>query len=219
MNTRKIFVADNGNNGYANWCQGTIVHTMEEADLVVFVGGADIDPRIYGENTHATTYSNYAHDLREIAEFKKAVSLNKPMMGTCRGAQLIGAMVGAKLVQDQDHSHYHEMETFDGKKLVVNSIHHQSVFPWHLPESKCKVLGWTKGLSPYHKGGNDQEMVNDIVPDNKEVELFVCKEVRALAPQFHLEMLYYQQHPRIVETIKYHQNLLNMLLDGSINNL
>jgi putative glutamine amidotransferase len=111
---------------------------VEEADLVIFTGGEDISPEIYGQkNTYSTV--NTTRDNAEIAILKCALSLNRKILGVCRGHQLINAFLGGVLVQDlvqclnTDHSHYHSLVPLDdGGKVTeiftsVNSMHHQGV--------------------------------------------------------------------------------------------
>lgn len=85
--------------GYANWLlnnpdgeNGRLVSSMEEADIVVFTGGGDVDPSYYNRARHPKTYSDtpgqtdrLTRDEREWEAMQQAVALNKPLWGTCRG--------------------------------------------------------------------------------------------------------------------------------------
>ena len=58
-----IHVAGDYGFGYANWIQdafkeSVIKRDIESADLVLFTGGSDINPEIYGENKSHTTWCN-----------------------------------------------------------------------------------------------------------------------------------------------------------------
>src|SRR6266702_4767702 len=68
---KNIYVVG-GDVSYINWMQGQSVSKMEDADLVVFTGGEDVDPAIYGDLPHPTTRFNTKRDTYEIAEFQKA---------------------------------------------------------------------------------------------------------------------------------------------------
>lgn len=81
---RKIFVSDN-QHSYIRWMQGEITNKIEQADLVLFTGGEDVDPSLYGEKENYTTQSNIIRDKKEIEIYKKALSLGKNMLGICRG--------------------------------------------------------------------------------------------------------------------------------------
>jgi putative glutamine amidotransferase len=111
---------------------------VNEFDLIIFSGGADISPRIYGEeNTHSYTFP--ARDHIELVILQSALELNVKILGVCRGHQLINAYLGGKLVQDlgtflAPHHAFHSLnfltqESFIYKNIKenVNSIHHQGV--------------------------------------------------------------------------------------------
>jgi len=84
-NKRKIYVVGHADN-YANWMQGKLVDKMEDADLVVFTGGADVDPRMYKEPKNPNTCSNFHRDIQEAKEFYLANKLKKRIIGICRGS-------------------------------------------------------------------------------------------------------------------------------------
>jgi putative glutamine amidotransferase len=71
---------------YANWIPNAVrVSTIEEADIVLFSGGDDVHPKLYGDRTGMYTSTNLNRDRREIEWFNKAVELNKFILGICRG--------------------------------------------------------------------------------------------------------------------------------------
>lgn len=112
---------------------------IEEADLVIFSGGEDINPDIYGEKNVASMGINKYRDAVEIEVYKKAKALGKKMLGVCRGHQLLMALSGGKLVQDifPGHPGDHEVEVLmEGVPLLrhVNSLHHQGIKPQDVPK-------------------------------------------------------------------------------------
>lgn len=104
----------------------------EDADIVVFSGGPDVDPVFYGERPHASTQVSPSRDSTDLALYKKCLDNGIPMVGICRGAQFLHVMNGGKLYQDVDN-HYgeHNMWDLKNKKMVydVSSVHHQMVRP------------------------------------------------------------------------------------------
>ena len=71
MEEIKIYVVGNATN-YASWINNhKLVDNIEDADIVLFTGGEDVDPSIYGQEKHPKTYSNLERDLKEKAEFEK----------------------------------------------------------------------------------------------------------------------------------------------------
>jgi putative glutamine amidotransferase len=166
-----------------NWVPNHIpVKKMEDADLVILTGGADISPDLYGDVKHSNTYTNPSRDEFEVYEAKKAMELGKHIIGICRGHQLLGALNGTKLIQDQHNPGQHNIHTYEGNIVKVNSIHHQAVYPFNLDKSKYKILAWTEGINKYHKNGKDEEMNPEV-----EVESIYFPETKCLGVQYHPE--------------------------------
>jgi putative glutamine amidotransferase len=83
-------------------------------DGLVVGGGEDVNPRLYfakdlqlpnaqghiEENTYART-----RDIVELAYIGEAIRQGKPVLGICRGSQILGVALGGKLVQDIPSSH------------------------------------------------------------------------------------------------------------------
>jgi len=110
-----------------------IVDDLYDADVVVFVGGEDINPALYSQRKHSTTHFNINRDADEISLYQEAVSLGIPMAGICRGGQLLNVLNGGKLWQDVDHhnSGYHKAYRVGDTTtpITVTSVHHQMMEP------------------------------------------------------------------------------------------
>lgn len=217
MPSRKIFVVGQSTT-YANWMCGSVTTNMNEADLVVFPGGPDVNPALYGETAvHSLTRMDDRLDLFEIECYKRARDMGKKIVGICRGGQLMCAMAGGKLVQHQsDRNSHHPIFTYDGTIITVSSSHHQAMYPWLLPDDKYQVLGWSIGESDWHLNGLYQEMVKDKVPLNMEVEIAYFNEINALCIQGHPEWQYPQRdavkHNK--DAISWLRMVLNHFMDG-----
>jgi Predicted glutamine amidotransferases len=105
--------------------------TVEDADLVCFIGGVDINPEIYGQTKLPQTQEpSKSRDDFETEVFNKCVELGKPMYGICRGAQFLHAKNGGELWQHveghagADHWIYDRDEDI---YVLSNSIHHQMI--------------------------------------------------------------------------------------------
>lgn len=208
---RNIYVIG-GHEGYATWMSGRIVDRMDDADLVCLTGGEDVSSHLYGEKAHPTTYANGSRDKYEVREFKRAQALGIPVIGICRGSQFACAMAGGKLVQDQHNpSFLHDIETIDGQHVLVSSTHHQAAYPWNLEPAAFTVIGWSVSLSPYHQGGDCEEMVLGKVPGEKECEIVHYPAIRTIGIQSHPEMLYGE--PEHEPMIDYMRSLLNKHLE------
>ena len=102
--------------------------TPEYADLVIFAGGEDINPALYNQEPHDKTSFNSARDDKEVHLYNYCLENGIPMVGVCRGAQLLHVMNGGSLYQDVDgHYSAHPMFHKKGNRLIssVSSVHHQ----------------------------------------------------------------------------------------------
>lgn len=103
-------------------------NTVEEADVVVFIGGEDINPKLYGEEAHKTTYFTDDRDFQEEFFYRKAQKLGKVCFGICRGAQFLHAMNGGKLWQNVNNHGGPDHVIYDIDEDVyvkATSLHHQ----------------------------------------------------------------------------------------------
>ncbi len=93
---------------------------LDLIDGLLLAGGADIDPASYGQERHAETVSTVpARDAFEIALARAAIERDMPVLGICRGMQLINVALGGTLVQHlPEHYGHHEhrrvLGSFDG---------------------------------------------------------------------------------------------------------
>ena len=202
---RNIYVVGNSK-GYANWMEGTLVSDMKDANLVVFTGGEDVHPSLYGETMNPTTSANLRRDIIERDEFNKALELKKPMVGICRGSQFLCVMSGGKLIQNQPNPAYrHEMHTHDGKTLPITSTHHQAAYPFVLEEEDYRVLAWGPSLA-FHEGGP-----GEILHPPYDCEIVRYFKTNALGIQGHPEAMDHKS-----ETITYLRDKLNKFLNGTV---
>lgn len=80
----RVFVVGGALN-YANFLEGvTFVETVEDAEVVLFTGGEDVTPSLYGCKKHPTTFCNSVRDLEEKEIFNK-IKENQIALGICRG--------------------------------------------------------------------------------------------------------------------------------------
>ncbi len=134
--------------------QDLMENMVEHCDGFLISGGPDVDPKYFNEinlpfNGDISPY----RDIMEVYIIKRAIELNKPVFGICRGIQIMNVAMGGSLYQDIHsqiqntclikHSQAapswyptHSISIKEGsllKKLLksetigVNSFHHQSV--------------------------------------------------------------------------------------------
>jgi putative glutamine amidotransferase len=118
---------------------------LDALDGVLLQGGADISPLAYGEQPRKPEWAgDPLRDRFEIELVQACVAAGKPLLGVCRGAQVINVALGGSLHQDiAAHrsdgydAHTHEVRLEPGSGLArlygelgprrVVSIHHQAI--------------------------------------------------------------------------------------------
>ena len=185
---RKIHVnASSHDCGYANWMEATgFTRNIEDADLVLALGGSDVSAHYYGQNDGGYLSCDRNTDALEYKGFIRAIQLKKKIIGICKGSQWGAALAGGSIFQHVRHPYYHEVTTFDGQKLLVNSTHHNMQNVLNLKENEdYKLLAWAEGISPFHFNGGK---IN--VPCTKEPEVVFYPKINFLAIQCHPESLF-----------------------------
>lgn len=154
---------------------------------LVLHGGEDISPSIYGQKaskyTHATNTPS-SRDKDELAFIKRAVELGIPIIGICRGAQLLCAVAGGTLIQDVTGHNWgkHDLVDHNGFVTLTNSIHHQMMNPHG---SKHTIIAWSPTMSKHYLGEGGNQLANIEV----EPEIVYFPELRAIGIQGHPEYL------------------------------
>jgi len=131
----------------------TLADYAEELDGLVLQGGTDVSPSMYGEEPLRPEWAgDPQRDHYELELIKRFLNLEKPILGICRGQQLINVALGGTLYQDtaaqkpgarvhQDPAiydeNYHDIEILGGSRLAglypgvtrarVNTLHHQAI--------------------------------------------------------------------------------------------
>lgn len=109
-------------------------------DKLILLGGADISPFWYGESNAYCGTLNQERDIVEWTLIRRAMNAHLPIMGICRGHQMITVAHGGSLYQDiymqlrRPHKGYrHGLQNVKLPlkrhlpRLSVNSLHHQAV--------------------------------------------------------------------------------------------
>ena len=106
---------------------------LKKDHILVLWGGEDIATEIYNQkpNKFVYSYEKSFRDKEEIQLVQEAIDLDIPILGICRGAQLLCCLTGGSLVQHiEDHTgNTHPVITHTEEKLLTNSCHHQMMVP------------------------------------------------------------------------------------------
>jgi putative glutamine amidotransferase len=123
------------------------VAALDKVDGLLFTGGYDVDPAEFGADPHPTTVPAPDRDALELPLVRAAVERGTPVLGICRGIQVINVALGGDLNQhDPEHDHYstgesrqhtpHRVRVTEGSRIAevlgaadvpVNSLHHQTL--------------------------------------------------------------------------------------------
>lgn len=163
---------------------------IEESDVIIYGGGADIDPAQYGEEPGTRTYASKEREKEERKDFQIGYKLGKAFFGICRGHQLLCTLAGGKLIQHvNNHGGEHSINTFDGNEVRTNSIHHQMVNPYTIKDPRnYKILAWTsKRISSKYLGAHDKPVY--LPWQFKEIEAIYFPKINAMGVQYHPEMM------------------------------
>jgi len=163
---------------------------IEGVDAVVFWGGTDIHPSIYKQPAHPANQVKHSpmpsnRDVFELKAMRWCITNDIPMIGVCRGAQLMCAFAGGSLIQDvSGHHGTHQMQTIDDELIETTSCHHQMMY---LKKVDHELLAWSaKPRSAVYEDGFGALLREDVV-DMKEPEVVYFPTVNGLAIQGHPE--------------------------------
>jgi len=149
-------------------------------DCLLLWGGADIGTELYDQkpNRYCFTKKASERDVFEMEMLNTAVRLDIPIIGICRGAQLMTIFTGGYLIQHVvGHSGIHDMYCHDtGETIKTNSAHHQVCQPIE-PSVILATAGETEGL--------DEDNIKLILDEVPEVIYF--PQIRGIGIQYHPE--------------------------------
>lgn len=174
-----------------------------EVDCVVLWGGQDIHPSLYNEKKNRHSGAGSGPSNRDIFELKTITyckANNIPLIGICRGAQMLCIGAGGRLIQHVGGHSYgdHNLvlhQIFKGSNhLKTNSVHHQMMYPYDVPHT---MLAWTgDGQRSFVYEGDEFDSNKDM-NQRKEPEIVYFPEIKGLAIQGHPE--YISAPPLFVE--------------------
>ena len=129
--------------------EDAVDETLDALDGLIFSGGSDIDPTLYGADAHPeTTGIRPDRDRGELALMQAALERDMPILAVCRGFEVMNVARGGDLIQHlpdvvghEDHKHTpgvfadHDVDVESrsrlgellGDRAPVKSHHHQGV--------------------------------------------------------------------------------------------
>ncbi len=140
----------------------TTLHVPDgfDYDGLILPGGGDIDPKLFGQFPNGTRTFDPELDRVQLAILKAFLEDRKPVLGICKGMQLINICFGGDMIQHLPESDLHEykgedqihltetlqgsiLEQLYGSSFCVNSAHHQAV---DVPGRGICYIQYAKGV-------------------------------------------------------------------------
>jgi gamma-glutamyl-gamma-aminobutyrate hydrolase PuuD len=159
-----------------------ITNNVEEAQLAVFTGGADVTPSLYGDEQHWTTGNDPRRDKYEMELAKQFKEAGVPMVGICRGGQFLNVFSGGRMYQNVErHCQSHSItDVLSGETIYVSSTHHQMIMP--SPEALVVATAALGGAREWFDGAVAKKDVS-----KEDIEVVFYEKTKALCFQPHPE--------------------------------
>lgn len=125
-------------------CTSLRLSQLISCDALLLPGGGDITPGFYGQENHSSHSIDTELDILQLQALDYFVRSKKPILGICKGMQLINIYFGGTLTQDLSERIRHQIAEGDvlhpsyvqedcvlsrlyGSRFQINSNHHQAI--------------------------------------------------------------------------------------------
>jgi putative glutamine amidotransferase len=164
---------------------------IARVDGLLLIGGVDLDPASYGAAATARTEAtDPLRDEFELALVRASFARDVPVLGICRGLQIMNAATGGTLHQHLTDAGFAEHRALPGS-LGEPTMHALAVEPGSLPEAAAPVPGMVN--SHHHQGidrlGDGARVVARSLPDGLVEAVRWPAQRHALGVQWHPEAL------------------------------
>jgi putative glutamine amidotransferase len=133
---------------------------LEGVDGLVLQGGSDMSPRHYGEEPLRPEWEgDPARDLYEMELVRLCLAADKPVLGVCRGAQVLNVALGGTLYQDIESLHpgrrvHRNWEIYDQHDHEIDVVPGSRLARWYPTALPGPVGQKTRVNSVHHQGLN-----------------------------------------------------------------
>ena len=130
---------------------GQGVDAMNRLDGLVLAGGPDIDPTQYGSKPHPRSDPpRHSRDQSELDLYRRARERRIPVLGICRGLQIMAVAHGGRLVQ-----HLPDASTLVHREQPAQFVEHFALF------SEGSILGAIYGVQPVKVNSSHHQAVEN----------------------------------------------------------
>lgn len=149
----KVYIAGNNSEIHSMWsgrkgCH--VISDLKKADVIQFIGGPDVHPRLYKEQPLSSTTFSDPSDTRDLKAWNES-SPDQLKVGICRGGQFLNVVNQGAMWQHVDnHGSMHGHKIVDcmfNREIVVSSTHHQMM----IPGPKAEIIAFADGLARNHR--------------------------------------------------------------------
>ncbi|WP_199511899.1 gamma-glutamyl-gamma-aminobutyrate hydrolase family protein [Nucisporomicrobium flavum] len=167
---------------------------LESLDGIVFAGGGDIDPSHWGAERHPATEADSGRDAAELMLMRAALEADVPVLGVCRGMQVMAVATGGSL-----HQHLPDVIGHDRHRAAAGTdplAADASAFGRHDVELQrgsraMALLGGRITVNSFHHQAVDDPgtfTISGWCPDDRVVEILEARDREfALGVQWHPE--------------------------------
>jgi hypothetical protein len=173
---------------------GAITMNADAANLIMFTGGSDVTPSLYGETKLRHTANNPERDAAEVSLYHRlrADGKQRAFVGICRGGQFLNVMNGGKMWQHVE-GHVKDHPVFDiatEKAYHCTSTHHQMMRAPTNGEIKYEILAYALDRNGLKKRVDTEKLIPDNCKwehDGLDIEAMWYPDTRSLCFQPHPE--------------------------------
>jgi len=164
---------------------------LDGADALVVWGGEDISPSLYNHAVNRRTGAGDQPSRRDSIEWalmQRAAEMGIPIIGVCRGAQMLCALAGGSLFQHVDgHAGVgqHMATDYKGVIVPVSSLHHQMLNPEGVDHDMVQWSTERRSGRYFTQDNTDP----DAIPPVHEPEYVYFPKVKGHAIQWHPEFM------------------------------
>ncbi len=176
----------------------TSLPTQDDLDIndiagLILPGGSDMDPAFYGQENHDCRNIRRWLDLAQLNMLDTFVNCKKPVLGICKGAQVINVYFGGTLIQDLP-SHDHHQPYYENHER--SDCH---LFARILPDTPLSDLCYSSEIfinSAHHQAVDQvaKELEVCAYSDDEVIEGLYHKSLPILALQWHPERMAYDHY-------------------------